>query len=475
MVLRMKISFLLKELITIAKKQKTDFALHMNMTPSGLSKILTEKGIPTIRDRKIFTKLAAEYFAQNIYSPGCYWKFENIFPVIYDFESQDDLQSFLSYAIEYALDGAFTEEININLDYSERGQYYIGRRPVIGILCIILSDYVTSNSDNLSEIYFSIPLLDSSYTKIFHKIVLIGNDVFKNITFNFFYNKNLLSELIENNPGGMNFSSILSLIVKFHKYFQVNLWETSQDTTPFLLLKSNILMFFNAQIDGTPLLTTVYHKSYLAVFYNMLMKKDTNKISYEKEEIITFLEKDPNFFEKLKEKGLGNVYNFTSFGYMLTNEELDSLNGDRTLRKNIKKLFDDAMDKNTNYLVTSTSMDKFISMGKMIVPFIGTSYFPPNKRIPYLQRFNSYMNKGSYNKLKIINIDLSNMVIFCFEEFSLVYVISDTYERETLHFFNTNKISSLLYNEMIKDSELSIDFSTELWNAYQQELVDHIP
>ncbi len=475
MVLLMKISFLLKELIVIAKKQKTDFALHMNMTPSGLSKILTEKGIPTIKDRKIFTKLAAEYFAQNIYSPGCYWKFENIFPVIYDFESQDDLQSFLSYAIEYALDGAFTEEININLDYSERGQYYIGKRPVLGILCIILSDYATSNSNNPLEIYFSIPLLDPSYTKIFQKMVLIGKDGFKNIIFNFFYNKNFLNQLEQKNPGTISFGSILSLIVKYQKYFQINLWETSQDTSPFLLLKSNILMFFNAQIDGTPILTAVYNKSYLAVFYNILMKRDARKISYEKKEIITFLENNPDFFDKLTNKKLKSVYNFTSFGYMLTNEELDTLNGDKTLRDNIKKLFDDAMSKNTSYSVSNTSMDKFISMGKVIVPFIGTYYFPPDKRIPYLQRFDSYLEEGSYNKLKIINSDLSNMVIFCFEEFSLAYVISDTYEREIMHLFRTNKINDILYDEMIKNSELSMDFSTELWNAYQQELIDHIP
>lgn len=37
----MRTGVLLEELINIAKIPKTDFALSMNMTPSGLSKILT--------------------------------------------------------------------------------------------------------------------------------------------------------------------------------------------------------------------------------------------------------------------------------------------------------------------------------------------------------------------------------------------------------------------------------------------------
>ncbi|WP_349948745.1 hypothetical protein ABFV83_10120 [Lacrimispora sp. BS-2] len=42
----MKTGKLLEELIEIAQSPKTDFAISMNMTPSGLSKILKGRRLP---------------------------------------------------------------------------------------------------------------------------------------------------------------------------------------------------------------------------------------------------------------------------------------------------------------------------------------------------------------------------------------------------------------------------------------------
>lgn len=47
----MGIGILLEELIDIAQTSKTDFAISMNMTPSGLSKILTGKRLPLFREK----------------------------------------------------------------------------------------------------------------------------------------------------------------------------------------------------------------------------------------------------------------------------------------------------------------------------------------------------------------------------------------------------------------------------------------
>ena len=43
---------LLVKLIDIARIPKTDFALNMHMTPSGLSKILTGKRLPNLKEKK---------------------------------------------------------------------------------------------------------------------------------------------------------------------------------------------------------------------------------------------------------------------------------------------------------------------------------------------------------------------------------------------------------------------------------------
>ena len=50
----MEIGILLEELINIAQLSKTDFAIGMNMTPSGLSKILTGRRLPLFKEKRLF-------------------------------------------------------------------------------------------------------------------------------------------------------------------------------------------------------------------------------------------------------------------------------------------------------------------------------------------------------------------------------------------------------------------------------------
>ncbi|MGI6404577.1 MAG: hypothetical protein ACOX0K_10315 [Oscillospiraceae bacterium] len=167
----MKLHLLLEKLVHIAQKPKTDFAQSIRMTPSGLSKILTGKRLPTTRERKVFTKLAAEYFAESIYAPNCHLKFKDLYPVIYDFQSKRELLAFLTYGIEYAMDKNFAQESSVNFDYSERGFYFLGYKPVINWLCVILSEYLTCHpSDEPLELYSTLPLLGSGYNSILKRI-----------------------------------------------------------------------------------------------------------------------------------------------------------------------------------------------------------------------------------------------------------------------------------------------------------------
>ena len=55
----MKIGLLLEKLIDTAQTTKTDFALNMNMTPSGLSKILKGARLPFIKEKRSFSRQAA--------------------------------------------------------------------------------------------------------------------------------------------------------------------------------------------------------------------------------------------------------------------------------------------------------------------------------------------------------------------------------------------------------------------------------
>lgn len=461
----MRINMLLEELINIAKKTKTDFALSMNMTPSGLSKILTGKRVPSMKERKAFTKQTASYFAEAIYSPGCYLKLETLFPVIYDFESQDELQTFLSSAIAYALDVVFTEENSLNLSYTDRGMYYLGRKPVLNQLCVILSDQIVGRPDEPLEIFASLPLLEPAYSKMFQRFRLLESGSFNNVVLNYYFDDRLI-----NGANGIGASELLLFITKLQKHFDLNFYEVTHGTDCFLLLKGKFLLLFNTQIDGTPLLIPIRHKSYLTVFYNSLVKKGAKKISYSKSEAIRFLEENPQFITGLQDNGIDCVYNFMSIGYLLEKQELEATGGNPIVCDAMLKLFNCILSQKTSFIVSIATMERFTSLGKAIVPLIGAIPFSPKLRVDYLRRFNEYLSEGSYDKMKIVDSELSNVVALSSQSLCLIYTMNDTFERERIHAFQSARLNSLLHSEIVGGNHVITDFSMELWHAYQDEL-----
>lgn len=270
----MKTGILLEELINIAQIPKTDFAISMNMTPSGLSKILTGRRLPISKEKKIFSLQAAQYFAEEIYGESCYLKFKNIFPIIYDFASKHELEVLLSYAIEHALDKDFAEENNQNSDYPDREVSFLGKKTVLNVLCVTLSDYVLNNKEVSLEFYSALPILNRVYYDILCRIKIIGERKKEENVFNHFVYMPSFEEVY------MGYDmNILSAVVAVEKAVDFKLWEIEENIqSPFLFLKGQFLMIFSIQLDGkTPLMTLITNKGYLSIFFNSLMRQETKK------------------------------------------------------------------------------------------------------------------------------------------------------------------------------------------------------
>lgn len=462
----MEIGILLEELINIAQLSKTDFAIGMNMTPSGLSKILTGRRLPLYKEKRLFCKQAANYFAEATYCLGCYLKFGNIFPVIYDFNSKYELEMFLAYAIEYALDKGLSAENNINLDYSEREISFLGKKTILNMLCVIISDSIITNNNIPLEFYSTLPLFSRLYSDIFHRIKIVNSKNKKNISFNHFFD---LSSF-EASYDEYNVDVLLS-IVKAQQYVDLNLWKiTKMIDSSFLLLKGQLLLLFSIQLDGTPLMTLITHKGYLTVFFNSLMKKDAKNISYSRNEATAALEEDPSLIDKLINRHIDAVYNFISIGYLIEKEDLDNIECKETTKKSLLKLFNNILSKETTFFVTIDAMMSIYATGKAIVPLIGAVDIAPDKRIPYLKRFDSYINEKSYDKIRIVNSELPKVAVLCTRGLSLVYLIDHEYDSEKIHCFETDMINNILSREVAESTMTILDFSSDLWKSYIDEL-----
>lgn len=458
----MEISMLLEELIEVAGKPKTDLAISMNMTPSGLSKILTGKRIPMMRERKEFARQTAEYFAEAIYCPGCYLKLKNIFPLLYDFETREELKVFLASAVEYSLDRAFALENNVDINRLDRGVYFFGEEPALNMLCIILSDYVPVKEEDPLEIYGNLEMLHPDFSLIYRRLRISAPERYKNVIFNLFFDKEQLRGL------GSEFFTFLN---RTQDIFQINLWEWECEKRRFfLLLKGKAVLQFNSWQEDSIIMIPVTNPGYLAMFYNVIIGKGAKKVSYSRDEAVSYLEKHPCYVKGLLDKGVDALYNFVSVGYLLERWELDGTAADDFLKDAVYQLLNGALVQNKAFVVSYGAMERFITTGNIIAPLLGTVNYPEGTRMPYLQRYTSYLRDDMYEGVKIVKIELANMAVLCAAEMTFVYTIDRRLEVERIHILPSGCVTEMLYKKTLGKKNETLDLTKELWEAYQERL-----
>ncbi|WP_394917269.1 hypothetical protein [uncultured Robinsoniella sp.] len=457
---------LLNELVTIAKTSKTDFALHMNMTPSGLSKILTEKRLPMLKEKWEFCNQAANYFSQHIYARNCYLKLQSVFPIVYDFDSRHELEQFLCTAIEYALNCDFAADNKAPSNYYDKGPYYMGDKMILNILCILISDEMVNKPDNEKFIFYSSFFnYDMYYDEIFKRIQSSCPEKMRNVVINY------LVDLSQFDTLAVHQFDILSNITRIQEYAQMNLWEIKkQIDNPFILLKGKFLVYFTTQIDGTMFMQLINHKSYLTIFHNTLLNGNINKLSYTSEEAIKYLEQHPSFVDELTDSGINAIYNFLCMGYLVRDDDINRKENRVTLNKQMQKLFKQFLSDNSDFYVSTYAMTEFYTQGKTIVPLSGEIRIPLESRITFLKRFNKYITSNSHKKLKIITNDFPPVTILFTGSYTIIYTYNSTDKLEKLHVFTTRKMYDIIYNQIQYKIKNMIDLNYELWDTYINDL-----
>lgn len=158
----MRTGLLIEKLIAVSQSSKTNFARYMNMSPSGLSKILTGNRLPLQKEKKAFCRQAAAYFSRALFGPKCYAKLEDIFPIIYDFSTRQELEQFLSQSLQYAMDMEYAAENNISLDFPDREESFLGARSSLNMLCIMISDHITLGGKEPLALYTNLPMFSNA-------------------------------------------------------------------------------------------------------------------------------------------------------------------------------------------------------------------------------------------------------------------------------------------------------------------------
>ncbi len=164
---------LLDALIEIAEVTKADFAMDIYMTPSGLSLILSGKRLPALKEKEKFSQNAARVLAKHIFSTNCHFKFKDLFPIIYKFNSQHELEAFLENALEYYFDRDWAVANEQEQEIPDRGITYLADDVIMNTFCVVLSDWLLRDLATELDIYSSLPFFSKYLPSLLKRIRIL--------------------------------------------------------------------------------------------------------------------------------------------------------------------------------------------------------------------------------------------------------------------------------------------------------------
>lgn len=450
---------LLDALIEIAGISKTDFAMATYMAPSGLSLILTGKRLPAVKDKETFCLQAASALAVHIFEAHCYRKLNHLFPVIYDFHTQHELESFLQRALEYTLDRDWALAHEQDLDYPDYGKIYLGEQKILNTFCIFLSDYHTRYPDDNLETYSSLPIFNGQYPPFLRRLRFTA----KNDTCRISLHQAIpmgtdMKTVIPGNP--------LNIIYALQDYCDLNFWQARIDISENLLLvKDRFLIIFDHLIDKSWSMSVIKHKSQVQNIYEEIKSRQDQLLSFDRDQFLERRKSGQSFYDKLMQLEITDVFTFTPICYSVTDEDLAQIESSAEDRRKLLAFFKKILEGDCRIYFSDLSLRAIAGEGRLLIPLHGTIDIPPSERMPYLNHVMQYATKDAADdKFQLVYSSISRMWLVCTPELSIIYTIGHDLKNEKVHLFYGINLGDN-FRKLIEQEGLEIAaLNSDLWN-----------
>ncbi len=424
---------LLESLLGIANMKQRVFAENMYASPSKISKIINGKLTVSAAEARSFSQQAARIFADALYEDNCYFKFRDIFPVIFDFSSWHDLNDFLFSAFQYSIEE--DREIAENPDgRSYKNKYYSGSKQILYMYCIILSDYLKRDNDEPLELYTALQRFFGYYANMMNKVIILLPERHREIRLNQLYDKdhiNMLSQEFR--------SDILMTLFKTELFADLYRWQLTIDhNKPFFLVKGKFIMLFDKQIDGTPQLTLIRNPSELDQLNDLIMNKlkEARCMTFNSDTIQEYLDRKDAKIDSLEiDEKIKLLLSTAPAG-----------NGRESERDSVTDFYHNLSEDGTSIYMSADSIATFLFKAKVIVPDLLTVDLDLDARIDYLARIRDYVDREKHASVYIINTPLNSLSLLLEGDLSLVSLVQPGSKKVKFHIFDSDLIGPELEN-----------------------------
>lgn len=459
----MEFRSVLNELLRIAAVPKADYAEHLGLSASGISKLISSQRLPATYTKKRFIELSAAFFAEHIYGPNCHFKMFDYWPFIIDFKSKYELQSFLKQLLIYYYDKISLADFHANQD---RAVTYSGTGQILFSTCIIISDGLADG--NQFDIYNSSPIFQDRHLHAFSRLRISPKLREKNIHFNFLYD---LSQPIPTTATTQE--DLMGLLRSAEQAFHFDFWSIQVISEFFVLLKGKFCLQYHAFLDGSPVMTVVHDKPTLATYLDVISKSILQKQAFCLQEIHRELHepKTAQLLEVIKQAT--DVFNFAPIGYLLYPEEVDNLTAPQVLKERINEFIGRIVQGKVNFYINSPSLFQFLTEGDLTVPLVGRTSIKRSERVNYLMRFNLYLENPDLNAY-IIDVAITSLVIFLSPVGCLFCAHYPELDLEKIYFLPPGDLTNQVYGFFTSSADKFLRVTPDLWSGFQETIKQYI-
>ncbi|HHU07261.1 MAG TPA: helix-turn-helix transcriptional regulator [Clostridiaceae bacterium] len=455
----MKTGRLLKSLLDIADITQKNFAESIYTSPSTISKIITGKHLVSSSDEKSFSAKAARILADNIFETNCYFKFRDILPIICDFISKHDLEQFLLKAFMYAIEiDRENSEDSVNINRPTK--YYVGRKQIMHMVCIITSDYLRTDRHELLEFYSALPL-SFGYSQLgLDEIKVVPPALRRELIFNQLFDPGQCLRgaddcIVEN----------IETVYTTEQYSELYRWQATLDPTkPFLLLKDKYIILFNQQIDGTPQMTVITNKPELDNIYDHIaaIMSKAKRLTYTESDIEEYLNDKSVTEERLIDSRIRAISEMSPTGTPADE-----------IVEGIRQLMQTFVQDDVSIFISADVLNAFVFSKEVLVPVLRDIEIPLRDRIKILEIIRDYMEANKHANIHIINISLHSITVLCLDQPSLICLINPFSKKAKYHLVDSNVLKEQMEKSSAKSFINAYRYISNLIDQAQERLFGH--
>lgn len=446
----MKTGDLLKSLLDIADINQKTFAENMITSQSMVSKIINGKTLINPNEEQAFSKRAARILAQATYEYNCYFKFVDVFPVILDFTSQDELERFLLNALRFTIDQDRMADDNYPR-VNDSTRHYSQMQQVLHMYCIICSDYLRSGDNTEIMLYSSLPLICDSDAEAFDRIRVTIPKRSRDITL-----YQLADPEIYEISSGIYRGNVLDKLFRLETVTDFYLRHTQlQEHNYFFLLKDKFIILINKQLDGTHLLTFITNKSELNNLSEYVKNIAFNAahMSYSRENIQNFLNNPDNFHHSINSK-IRALLQLAQEGPAISES-----------KELLDQFLNSVLQEESSLFISADALKSFLFTDQILKNLFDTDDLSLSDRIIGLKNLKDYMHRNKPVRIYVTSTPGSNMTILCQDGLSLVCLINPYSQDMKFHMVDSNLIRQDLMKKLLFETATNAtDYIDDLVN-----------